>query len=660
MQPSGVQSRPIDRLRADPGAIAAWLIPFGLVIWVALQNGGYDTISRGEAGIVVWFGIAVATLVGLLPVARAGTIPKLLIGLLFAFAVWNAIALSWTESSERTAAELARAATYLGCFVLTVGLVQPGRWRQVLGGVTAAVGLIVVLAALSRLLPSLFPAQTAGDFIRDIELQSRLAYPLNYSSALAAFAAMSLPLLLAPAAFARSVWLRSLAVGAVPFATLTLWYTGSGLALPMTAIGLAFFLALTRDRLLAAATVLLAGAGGAVAILAANGREALDRGLTDSAATSQGHEMLAITLAAAVVVALLQALLVSSHKSWGPRLQLPRISPQARWIGIVAALGIALVLAIAAGVPGKVGDEWDQFRSADGLDPNQGTRTDQVLDVSTRGRYEYWQAALDAFQSEPLTGIGPGTYEFWWAREGSGEGAIFVREAHSLYLETLAELGLIGLLLIGGFVGLVVVGGTVRAVRAGPEDRPWIAAALAGSVVFAAAAAVDWMWEVGAFPIVFLILAAVVAGARGPETDSPAEPPKWQFLRERAPVLALSVLAIVVIAVPVAAESLVEDSQSDLAADQPEQALDAANDAAKSEPFAATPRVQQALVLEALGREDEAVQAAREATERESTNWRVWIVLSGIEARAGNAKEAVDAYRRANALNPRLVKAPEG
>jgi len=258
-----------------------------------------------------------------------------------------------------------------------------------------------------------------------------------------------------------------------------------------------------------------------------------------------------------------------------------------------------------------------------------------------------------------LTGIGPGTFEFWWARDGSGEGAIFVREAHSLYFESLAELGIVGLLLIGGFVAIVVVAGSARALRAAAADRPGLAAAASACIVFVAAAAVDWMWEVAAFPIAFLILAAVAVTPNGPEAGvaGGATRASRSFIGPAA-VVALAALAIVAIAMPVAGESLVQSSRERLADGDPEAALQAAEDAVSVQPYAATPRIQEALVLEQLGRGDEAVAAGREAADRESTNWRTWIVLSGLEARAGNASEAVAAYRRADALNPRLINAP--
>ena len=72
-----------------------------------------------------------------------------------------------------------------------------------------------------------------------------------------------------------------------------------------------------------------------------------------------------------------------------------------------------------------------------------------LLSANGSGRWQFWESAVDAFQATPLLGHGAGSYEAWWAEHGSL--AVFVRDAHSLYLETLAELGVLGfLLLVGG------------------------------------------------------------------------------------------------------------------------------------------------------------------------------------------------------------------
>ena len=100
----------------------------------------------------------------------------------------------------------------------------------------------------------------------------------------------------------------------------------------------------------------------------------------------------------------------------------------------------------------------------------------------------------------------------------------FVRDAHSLYFETVAELGIVGLLLIGGLIVVVLGTGATRALRRGPpERRGYIAAATAGCFAFATAASVDWVWEVAVVPAAFFLLSAAVLAAD--TADEPALAP---------------------------------------------------------------------------------------------------------------------------------------
>ena len=113
-------------------------------------------------------------------------------------------------------------------------------------------------------------------------------------------------------------------------------------------------------------------------------------------------------------------------------------------------------------------------------------------------------SALDANASAPLTGIGPGTFEFWWAR--NGDLYSFARDAHSLVLETLAELGIIGLILIVSFIAVVLGGGS----SSREISRSTCGQARGGDrlvLAFIVAAAVDWIWELPALPVAFLLLA---------------------------------------------------------------------------------------------------------------------------------------------------------
>ena len=648
----------LGRPRLDPGAVIAWLIPVAFIVYLGLKNGGFDPIPRGDAGVLAWWIVLVGLAVGALPAIRLRSVPGALIVLLVAFGAWTALSLTWSQSDERTMTEVARVATYVGFLVLAVGLQQRGYGRELLLGATAGIAVITVLAALSRMEPPWFPTQTTARFITDVGIERRLAYPLNYSTGLAAIAAMGMPLFLQEMTSGRTILGRSFGAVMLPIAALTLWWTGSSLAIPLAALGLVVYLVFTNERLPALASLALAAVGGLVLILFSHARDALESGSATPDALREGDQMLVIAIVVCVVMI---AARLALQPALG-KLREVKVPAQRARQALVAGAVIVLVAIVAAGASGALSERWESFKSATGLDPNsQGT---QLTDVSARGRYQFWAGAVDAWESKPVLGIGPGTYEFWWAQHGDPDASIFVVNAHSLYLEALAELGPIGFLLICAFVIVALVAGARLAWRSTLGDRPELAAAVGACFVFAAAAAVDWVWQLAAIPAAFLVLAAVAVGGVARRTDpvTPGARARESTWRRFAPAIltaALGLLALVAIAIPLASDSAVEQSRQQVADGDLDAGLDSAQNAVAIEPFAATPRLQEATTLELMGRTDEAVAAAREATTKEPTNWRPWLVLSRLEVKAGNVEGALDAYTQAQSLFPRGIPGPQ-
>jgi tetratricopeptide (TPR) repeat protein len=158
-------------------------------------------------------------------------------------------------------------------------------------------------------------------------------------------------------------------------------------------------------------------------------------------------------------------------------------------------------------------------------------------------------------------------------------------------------------------------------------------------------------------PVCFLLLAAAILGRdTGPEADRDPEPEsgRMRFV-PRGVLAALAVAALIAIAIPYAGLTSVDESQADVRSRSLESALSDARTASDVQPYAASPYLQQALVLE-LGRNyDAAAEAARRATEEEPTNWRNWFVLSRIEAERGDPKASVAAFNEARSLNPKSL-----
>jgi hypothetical protein len=626
----------------DWGAVATWLLGFGLVAYLGVEGGGYDQLVHGQVGIAIWWLLLAGVLVGALPRRRPTALAWVALGLLVAFVAWTALSIGWSESVERTFVDLARVAGYLGAFALAVFLRGRDSARHLVSGVAAGIVVVAIVALLSRLHPSWFPAadQTARLLGGNEE---RLAYPLHYWNALAALVAIGLPLLLWLASDAKSVAARALAAAALPALALTAFLTLSRGGIGAAVLAVLAYLALSADRLPKLATLLIASAGGAILCLAVDSRDSLQDALRNATAESQGDEMLVITVLVCAAVGTIQALVSVALPERRPAWLL--VSRERSLFLAAGAAVVALVLLAALDVPGRASEAWDEFKDSDS--PGEGSG--RLISAAGQNRYAYWEAALDQNASEPLTGTGSGTFEFWWTRNRDSGDA--VRDTHSLYMQTLGELGIVGFLLLLAFLLAVLLGGGYVALRSDAARRSLLAAALAGCLAFCLTAAVDWMWQMPVLAVCLLLLGGVLVAARvwdeGEDEDRGAFP-----LPLRLAFGALALVAIVAIAIPLSSASLVRESEADARDGDLTVALEAARSAQNVEPSAATPRLQQALLLEELGELGPAAEAARAATEREETNWRTWLVLSRIEAQRGRAAAAVAAYRRARSLNP--------
>jgi hypothetical protein len=625
----------------DPAAVATWLLSFGLIVYLGLKGGGYDPLVHDRVGIGIWWIALAGLLVGALPRRRPANLAWVALGLLAALVAWTALSLEWTESTSRTSADLARLAGYLGIFALAVFTRVSREADRLIAAVATGIVVVTVVALLSRLHPAWFPAadQTAN-FIDDS--RERLSYPINYWNGLGALIAIGLPLVLQVATCARSIAFRALAAAAVPAMLLALFFTLSRGGIAAAAIAVAVFLAIAADRLPKLISLLVMGAGGAILIALTDRRDALQHGLETATARQQGDEILVISLVVCLAVGLIQAAI-----SYGTQNDnRPRWTFVSRRSSIFAAIASVFVLVVLAGAldaPGRASDGWQEFKQGGG----PGSGTGRLGSVAGQSRYQLWGAALDQNATEPLTGTGSGTFELWWARHGdTGES---VRDTHSLYLQTLGELGIVGLFLLAAFLAVVFVAGGRNAVRAGPSERSQIAAALAGCVAFCLTAVVDWMWQIPVLAVALLLLASVLvtAGRSPDETGRPAF-----GIPIRVGLAVVAIAGIVAIAIPLATETLLRTSEADARGGDLSSALESARTAQNVQPAAAAPRLQEALVLEERGEFGPAAAAGRAAIEREPTNWRNWLVLSRIEAERGRAGPSVRDYRRARSLNP--------
>jgi O-antigen ligase len=636
-------------------AVTGSLLSFATVAYLALSDGGYDTIPRSQVGIVAWWTILLAALAGVIP-RRLGRAGWMALGLMLAFTAWTAATIGWSISRELSADQLGMVATYAGVFMLALTVQGRTAARHAVYGAAAAVGLVALIAVLSRLHGAWFPIDPRLAYKQSA---SRLAYPLGYWNGLAAFLAMGVPLLLSVAGGARRIATQSLAAAALPVAALAIFLADSRGGVIALGIGLLAFILLTGDRLCALASAGAAAVGSGVLIAYADHHAIVRQGVDTLAARRADDRMIVVLVLACAGVAMLQvAIGLAGRHAARPAWLEPR--PRAQALRIAGVFAAAVVIALAAGAPGRLDRAWQEFKQPIGAATQTVAGTDVFSRLSSAGgndRYQLWQQAVKAAETRPLTGIGAGAYGLYWQAHASVP--LHVSDAHSLYLQTLAETGIVGLALIAGLLLCMLGTGIRRALRAPPELRMPLAGAAAAIAAFAVSAAYDWVWQLGAIACLALILGAVClvggeprATRRSAAAAAPA--PRRRLPRWAAPAgIALTALAaLIVIALPLAAANDLAASQAASGRGDLRTALSDAAAAERAQPFAASPALQQALVLEQAGDLPGARAAAVTAVERDASNWQPRLVLARIEDELGWQTLAVASFERARRLDP--------
>lgn len=458
---------------------------------LAFFSGGYFSVIHGQVGVLVaalaWVLVAVVLVLEPrpLPPSRAG---RAALVALAGLTAWTALSLLWAPLLDPGLADVERTALYLAAFLLGAAVLRgPDLARAIEPALLAGIAIVCGYALASRLLPGIVES-AAGH-----RAGSRLDQPLTYWNALGALASMGLMLALHTGSDARrTARLRIGAAALVPPLGLVLFLTVSRGA-HLAAIGGVIVLVLLARNRRAVDTSLM---GVALVALTA-GLAARFPGVVElqGSGGARQHEALAVlglTLLMSAVAAACQALLIrveARGETWTRALR--------RRPAVAALAGLASVAALAIGVAAFTGGEVS-------ASPDQ-TGPERFRTLETN-RWHYWEVALDTFAERPLTGSGVhGFGADWLERRDIDES---VQDAHSLYIETLTELGLPGLVLLVFFLGAA----GLSLVRAG--ESGWAAA----SAVWALHAAVDWDWELPAVTLVFLLLAAAAAGSEASVT----------------------------------------------------------------------------------------------------------------------------------------------
>jgi tetratricopeptide (TPR) repeat protein len=625
---------------AEAPALPSQLLAVAVLLVMVASEAGYGDTNWPPAALLL-LGLLVVTGIAVPIPRRPGALQLAGLGLFAAYAAWSFLSITWAGVAADAWEGAARTSGYLVVIALIL-LWPPGaRGVRVLLAVfslgVAVIGLVELLRADASAIP--------GGFFIDV----RFAEPAGYINANVAMWTLGLFGCVAAAAVPRAhPALRGAALaGATLLAGLALLGQSRGWVFALPA-ALAVLLLISPDRLrIALGSILVAAALLPIrqTLLDVHDRYSPERfdGLLSDATVA----LLLVT----VVVGLLAAL-------WGfaERRALPdegvrrRLALGTGAVLVVLAIGAAGVALAAVDDPaGQLNDTWTEFKQ--GYSDEPPSESESRFASAGSNRYDFWKVAWHGFQDEPIRGLGAENFQRLYLKEG--ESTEKPRYPHSLELEVLSGLGIVGALLLGGAL-LALLGAAARALFAARALRGAAAAALGVFVYWLLHASVDWFWAF--FALTGSGLAALALAASLAPTTAAAPTPRADRRGGRTVPLVAGCVAAALLALAIAAPWLSArevEHASDIWPEDPDAAFSALDRAETFNPLSSLPDATAGTIALRLDRTAEAERHFRDVLGDDPENAYAALELGLIASADGRRREAVRMLELALAQNPR-------
>jgi hypothetical protein len=583
---------------------------------------------------------------------------------LFAVLVaFTAASIIWAVDPDDAWVEVNRTLAWFAAFALglTLARVAPQRWDSLLGGVVLAAVIVCGYAVLTKV----FPGALDPD-----EIYSRLREPFGYWNSVGILAAMAIP---------GCLWLGArrsghAALNALAYPALALVLVGLLLAYSRGSVlavgfGCALWFALVPLRLRGVAVLATGGLGGIVVGLWAFGQDALSQDrvpLAQRAAAGHDLGILVVTMCVALLIVGLAVNFALAERAPAPSLR--------RGVGAIALVALLLVPVAVAGVlatspqglTGSISKGFNDLTNPNAAVPaNDPTRLTAIGSVRAR----YWDEALHIWRDHEAVGVGAGGYRT--ARLRIRQDTLNVRHAHGYVVQTMADLGLVGLAIsLALFVAwLAAAARTMGLVPAAARRAPYTAErvgmlTLAAIVlVFGVHSFVDWTWIVPGNAVPALLCAGWLAG-RGPLTEAVGPRiarAEWAATMRReswriAGALGVVVLTIAAVWATWQPQRSVDATDSALEAVEANKLPVARADvqrARAADPLSTTPYYVGATVEQAAGNIGGARRLYAQAVHMQPASSEPWLRLAQFELDQSNPPAALRAIGPALYLDPR-------
>jgi hypothetical protein len=622
--------RRFDPSVAIPSALAALL---GLACGVSsFLNAYYDLAVFGWIGLGLLGGVLALVIGTAAPRGRAFLLA--LIGLVTLWA-WALISSTWGESSSQALLVANRWLTYAAFLAVATFLLRerPAALALLCGVGAGGLALLVYLVI-----------ELMGGGAPELFLARRLFDPIGYVNALGTYLLIAAfwPAI-ALAERGRPVLVSALGAGAASLAASLMILTQSRGAAAAAAISVVVVLGVVPGRL-RRAWLLLVVAGG-VAISAPTMLDVYRSGSVAPTPAS-AHDAAVAALLTAVGVAFVWggALLIVRRLSGRGTAMLRKVGVGA--LACLVAAGIIIVAAFLGRISHEVSRQYKAF-----IHPGQAVVAASNTTHLTSGagnRYDLWRIAWTDFTEHPFKGVGAGNWSvsFFRARRVTQD----LHQPHSVELQALSELGIVGGLALLVFVIGVYLGLLDRrpAIRGDPTTRAMTVAACGIFTGWLAHTSVDWMQLMPGLTGIALSGAAVLIGDEGRRG-------------ERRRLLTWPALIVVLAIIGVGAAFLVRQTLGDhyrieaqaALGKTPRQAISDANQALAYDGDLLAAYYLKAAAYARLDDYTSSRATLLAAARREPHAWITWALLGDLAVRGGDLTAARAAYRRALALNPR-------
>lgn len=588
----GLHALPALHLPGMPAAFAASAGGGGVAL-LGFARGGYYATTWGWAAIV-------ALVVGALAVAHSRRVQAsggelVLLGGLVVLVLWTIAETVRRGAATRGVPVAERTVLYL---VVVWAAVQLLRRRTLEAALVGLLAGIVVLSS-SGLVTLLVPQVVRAD-----AFEGRLLFlPLGYANACGILAALGVLLALGFSGHPVTALRAAAAASLVPL-VVALDLTGSRGAELAVVAGLAAAVALDATRRTALLAVLYLPVPLAAA-LAASRTHVTDVQATTALVARDGRLVLVAIVA-----------LTAGQAAFALRVHRVTENAKARRYASRALLACVTLGGAAAvarmGLGGALGD-----------------------------RPAYWHAAFADVRAHPLLGSGPGSFATEWLQRRTTPLAAL--NAHNLYLETLAELGPLGLAAL-----LTALAAPLAHLRR--RMQATTAAAAGAYVAFLLHAGLDWDWQMPAVTIAGLLCGVCLLVADRGDHEGSARRRRWIV---DCALVCTAALVVAAGAAAVGNRALAAAVHAEQTGATETQAR-LARVAAVWQPWSAEPRRLLGDAELAEGADGAARRSYEQAVALDPANVAAWVGL----VRVGGADGRLSAVRNLARLDPLLIRSP--